>query len=108
MVAYATTGAKGEFDEGRRRRVCAWTMEALKESGDEDWASVFRFASVDRDTIYDAGIFDGAVWYMPDSKKPRSLLGSKGYTKKGIIPIVCELWLVSHCTHVDGSIHLLS
>jgi hypothetical protein len=73
VVAYATTGAKGELDEGRRRRVCAWTMEALKESGHEDWASVFRFASVDRDTIYGAGLFDGAVWYMPDSKNTVSL-----------------------------------
>lgn len=69
VVAYAATGAKGEFDEARRRRVCSWTMEALKESGDEDWASAFRFASVARDTIYEAGLFDGAVWYMPDSKK---------------------------------------
>jgi hypothetical protein len=52
VVAYATTGASGELSEARRRALCEWTMEALAESGREDWASVFRFASVSLRNIY--------------------------------------------------------
>ena len=46
VIAYVTTGATGEEKEGRRKALCAWTMEALKSAKRESWASVFRFASV--------------------------------------------------------------
>ena len=49
VIAYATTGATGEIKEGRRRSLCSWTMEALKETGRERWSGAFRFCSVGMD-----------------------------------------------------------
>jgi hypothetical protein len=69
VIAYATTGATGEMLEGRRRALCAWTMEALKDSGRESWAEVFRFCSVSYGDIYESGVFKNLAWYRPDSEK---------------------------------------
>lgn len=76
VVSYATTGPAGELTEARRRTLCAWTMEALKESGHEDWAPVFRLASVSFGDIYQMPLFDGSVWYRPDREEhPVQLFG---------------------------------
>jgi hypothetical protein len=75
VIAYATTGATGEMQQGRRKALCAWTMEALKDSGRESWAEVFRFCSVSYGDIYERGFFKNLAWYMPDSEKPVGLFG---------------------------------
>jgi hypothetical protein len=51
-----------------------WTRELLCELKLEDWADVFRFATVDYDTLYTAPLFDAPVWYRPDSQTPLPLL----------------------------------
>jgi hypothetical protein len=75
VVAYAATGPSGELSEGRRSALCAWTMEALREAGREDWANVFRFCSLSFGEIYASPLFDGRVWYRPDDLKPVRLFG---------------------------------
>jgi hypothetical protein len=69
LVAYATTGATGEHSEGRRKALCSWTMEALRDSGRESWADAFRFCSLSYGAIYEKHFFENLVWYRPDSEK---------------------------------------
>jgi hypothetical protein len=75
VIAYATTGATGEMQEGRRRALCSWTMEALKDSGRDSWAEVFRFCSVSYGDIYESGFFKNLAWYRPDSEMAVGLFG---------------------------------
>jgi hypothetical protein len=75
VVAYAATGPSGELSEGRKKALTSWTMEALKEAGREDWASVFRFCSLSYADIYGSSVFDGCVWYRPDRSEPVRLFG---------------------------------
>jgi hypothetical protein len=75
VIAYVATGVTGEAHEGRRMSLCSWTMEALKDTRREDWASVFRFCSVSLDKIYMAPLFDEDVWYRPDLGEPVGLFG---------------------------------
>lgn len=73
VIAYATTGQAGEAHEGRRKALCSWTQEVLREQQRERWADVFRFASVSLAGIYKSGLFEKAVWFKPDSDKPLEL-----------------------------------
>lgn len=66
MIAYAATGTAGQASEARRRSLCSWALEALREEGHEGWEQVFRFTSVDLDAVYEAGLFEKKVWYRPD------------------------------------------
>jgi protein involved in plasmid replication-relaxation len=75
VIAYATTGATGEMQEGRRRALCSWTMEALKDSGRESWAEVFRFCSLSYGDIYERNFFQSLDWYRPDLEKVAGLFG---------------------------------
>jgi hypothetical protein len=75
VIAYATTGATGEMQEGRRRALCRWTMEALKDSSRESWAEVFRFCSLSYGDIYERDFFQQLAWYMPDWEKAVGLFG---------------------------------
>jgi hypothetical protein len=45
VIAYATTGRLQAHAESRRKTMCAWTMEVLRERKLERWASIFRFTS---------------------------------------------------------------
>lgn len=76
VIAYATTGPAGEFHEGRRNALRAWTMEALKDAGREDWAGCFRFSSLSFGDLYERPLFDGRVWYRPDASEPVGLFGA--------------------------------
>jgi hypothetical protein len=73
MIAYATTGARGEASEGRRKALCQWTQEALREVGKENWGSIFRFTSFSLEKIYKANLFEEKVWYMPGEERPAGL-----------------------------------
>lgn len=73
VICYVSTGAMGEYREGRRKALCEWTMETLKEMGREDWASVFRFCSVSYGGLYENGVFERPVWYRPDGERPEGL-----------------------------------
>ena len=68
-IAYVTTGGTVEYRKTRRRSMCAWTMEVLKELGKESWASVFRFVGVSLEEILEAKLFEERVWYRPDQEK---------------------------------------
>jgi hypothetical protein len=57
VIAYAATGPAGTMSEGRRKALAEWTMEALRESGREDWASVFRISSLSYGDIYASPLF---------------------------------------------------
>lgn len=73
VIAYVTTGETEGFRESRRRAMCVWTQEVLREQRRESWAAVFRFGSVAFDEIYEAGLFERQVWHRPDEEKPIGL-----------------------------------
>ena len=74
-IAYATGGENPEYRQTRRRSMCTWTMEVLREQGREKWASLFRFCSLSLEEMYKAGIFEKTIWYRPDAEKPVKLVG---------------------------------
>jgi hypothetical protein len=73
-ICYATTGQAPEYRERRRKTMSAWTREVLAELRREDWAGVFRFASLEFDKLYDLTLFEKPVWHRPDSPTPVPLL----------------------------------
>jgi hypothetical protein len=66
-IAYLTTGQTPEYRETRRKAMCLWVHELLKEMRLESWAGVFRIASVEFPTLYDYSLFESDVWHKPDS-----------------------------------------
>lgn len=75
LIAYATTGQTGEIREGRRKALCLWTKEALKETGRESWGQIFRFHSLALRDIYKSALFEDKAWYRPDQEQPVGLFG---------------------------------
>jgi hypothetical protein len=69
-IAYATTGEIPAYLERRRKTMGVWTKEVLTELGMENWASIFRFASLDFGSLFDLTLFEKPVWYRPDSPTP--------------------------------------
>jgi hypothetical protein len=51
-----------------------WTREELSELDLENWAGVFRFASLDFGSLFELALFDKSVWYRLDSPAPLTLL----------------------------------
>ena len=80
IIAYATTGQVPEYAETRRKTMCAWTMEVLRELKIESWAGIFRFTSaVVYKRLYEQSheLFTKPVWYRPDAPvAPLPLLGA--------------------------------
>jgi hypothetical protein len=72
-IAYVTTGERPEYRESRRRAMCAWVNEVLVDLHIETWSSIFRIASVEFDKLYSTPLFDGPVFYRPDSDSPMRL-----------------------------------
>ena len=68
-IAYLTTGQTPEYRITRQKTMCTWIRELLKEMRLEDWAGVFKVASVEFQHIYDNSLFEEAAWYRPDSDK---------------------------------------
>src|SRR5262245_63405145 len=79
IITYATTSEVKEHAETRRKTMCAWTMEVLRELEIENWAGIFRFTSLDYTRLYEQGreLFTSPVWYRHDAPStPVPLLGS--------------------------------
>jgi hypothetical protein len=72
-IAYATTGVRVEQGQARRKAMCEWTKEGLKELGLANWAPLLRFCTVSFGELYESGIFEGQVWYRPNEEKPVGL-----------------------------------
>jgi hypothetical protein len=68
-IVYATTGQTPAYCLTRRKNLCLWIMQLLKEMRMEAWAGVFRVASIEFGSLYDNALFEGEVWYRPDSEK---------------------------------------
>ena len=68
-IAYLTTGQTPEYRIQRQKTMCVWIQELLKEMRLEDWAGVFRVASVEFQHLYDNSLFEEEVWYRPDQEK---------------------------------------
>ena len=73
MVAYVTTGQRPEHRDSRKATLLRWIQELLTELEIEDWAGLFRVTSVVLGEVYDAGIYEKAIWYKPDAAKPTPL-----------------------------------
>src|SRR5918992_718720 len=57
-IAYATTGQTEAYKTTRRKAMCAYIMELLKEMRMTEWAKVFRVASIEFGTLYDNALFE--------------------------------------------------
>jgi hypothetical protein len=66
-IAYVTTGQTPEYRETRRKAMCLWIHELLKEMRLESWTNVFKVASVEFSALYDYSLFEAEVWHKPDS-----------------------------------------
>jgi hypothetical protein len=73
-IAYATTGQTPSYRDTRRKTMALWTGEVLEELGKQNWAGVFRFASLDFKDLFDLALFEKAVWYRPDFPTPLTIL----------------------------------
>jgi len=62
-----------QYAQVRRRAMCTWASEVLKELGKLSWSPLFRFTAVVFDDLYNSPIFDDPVWYTPDSPSPAPL-----------------------------------
>ena len=69
-IAYLTTGQTPEYRVQRQKTMCVWIRELLKEMRLEEWAGVFKVASVEFQTLYDHVLFESDVWLRPDSATP--------------------------------------
>jgi|RhiMetdeSRZDD1v2_1073273.scaffolds.fasta_scaffold09099_8 protein involved in plasmid replication-relaxation len=66
VVAYVTTAACPDAAATRRATMQRWTDELLDDLDLSNWASLFRFAAVEYNTLYTAPLFDAPEWYRPD------------------------------------------
>jgi hypothetical protein len=66
-IVYVTTGQTEAYKISRRKAMCGWITELLKDMRLENWAGVFRVASIEFGSLYDNALFEGEVWYRPDS-----------------------------------------
>jgi hypothetical protein len=71
IIAYLTTGQTPEYRASRMKTMNAWTREVLAELNLKNWGGIFRFVSVEFDTLYDqaASLFEEPVWLRPDMKE---------------------------------------
>jgi|SRR5688572_28295324 len=67
-IAYATTGQTEAYKITRRKVMCTWIAELLKDMRMESWAGVFRVASVEFGSLYDNALFETDVWHRPDAE----------------------------------------
>jgi hypothetical protein len=72
-IAYVTTGQTEAYMTARRKDMCKWITELLREMRLTDWKRVFRVAEVEFRTIYNFSLFEENVWYRPDSSGPLRL-----------------------------------
>jgi hypothetical protein len=74
-ICYLTTSKILHYMEIRRATMQRWTHEVLTELGmnQKQWLSVFLFASVDYNLIFQAPLFTKLMWYHPGSQTPVSL-----------------------------------
>ena len=75
IVSYLTTGQTPEYRNTRVKTMNAWTREVLAELNLKNWGGIFRFASVEFDSLYDQTptLFEEPVWLRPDMKEPVNL-----------------------------------
>ena len=53
IISYLTTGQTPEYRTTRMKTMNAWTGEVLAELNLKNWGGIFRFASVEFDSLYD-------------------------------------------------------
>jgi Replication-relaxation len=71
IIAYLTTGQTPEYRTSRMKTMNGWTREVLAELNLKNWGGIFRFASVEFDSLYDQtpALFEEPVWLRPDMKE---------------------------------------
>jgi hypothetical protein len=71
IVAYVTTGQTPAYRNTRMKTMNDWTREVLEEINLQHFGGIFRFTSVEFDTIYiQAGnLFEEPVWLRPDTRE---------------------------------------
>ena len=71
IVSYVTTGQTPEYRTTRMKTMNAWTREVLTDLNLKSWGGIFRFASVEFDSLYDqaGNLFEAPVWLRPDTRE---------------------------------------
>ena len=75
IVSYVTTGQTPEYRTSRMKTINAWTRDVLTELNLKNWGGIFRFASVEFESMYDqtSALFEKPIWLRPDMKEPVNL-----------------------------------
>jgi Replication-relaxation len=68
-IAYAITGHTEAYRITRRKIMCAWIAELLREMRLGDWYRVFKVTSIEFGRLYDNALFEDEVWYRPDQEQ---------------------------------------
>jgi hypothetical protein len=71
IVSYVTTGQTPDYRTSRMKTMNLWTQQVLEELNLKNWGTLFRFASVEFDLLYDqvAALFEEPVWLCPYTKE---------------------------------------
>jgi hypothetical protein len=71
IVAYVTTGQTPAYRNTRMKTMNNWTREVLTDLNLKNWGGIFRFTSVEFETIYDQAVrlFEESVWLRPDTSE---------------------------------------
>jgi hypothetical protein len=71
IVAYVTTGQTPAYRNTRMKTMNTWTHEVLTDLNLKNWGGIFRFTSVEFETIYDQAenLFEKPIWLRPDMKE---------------------------------------
>jgi hypothetical protein len=69
IVSYVTTGQMPDYRNTRMKTMNAWTQQVLEEMSLKSWGSIFRFAAVEFDLLYEQApsLFEEPVWLRPDT-----------------------------------------
>jgi hypothetical protein len=72
IVAYVTTGQTPAYRASRMKTMNVWTQQVLAELNLNSWGAIFRFSSVEFDTLFNdaPSLFEEPVWLRPDTKEP--------------------------------------
>jgi hypothetical protein len=73
-ICYLTIGQHPNYKHTRLAAMQRYTQEVLAAEKMQTWASVFLFAAVDYNHLYQIPLFDQPLWYPPNSQTPEHLL----------------------------------
>jgi hypothetical protein len=75
LLCYVITSTSPELGDTRLQNMLRWTEDVLPKQDRQQWAALFRFSTVEFETIYDhtQTLLEARVWHIPDDPEPVAL-----------------------------------